>query len=83
MFYFLIVVAESMIPISMLLHMFVNTCHTKMQLLHDNVILEVWISSEVEANPVAQFVILERLNLKKDRRNILSYTVRHTQMTIL
>lgn len=35
-----------------------------MQLLHDDVVLEVWVSSEVEANSVAQFVILERLDLR-------------------
>lgn len=36
-----------------------------MQLFHDDVVLKVRVSSEVEANSVAQFVILERLNLRK------------------
>lgn len=36
-----------------------------MQLLHDDVVLEIWVPSEVEANPVAKFVILERFDLQK------------------
>lgn len=35
-----------------------------MQLLHDDVVLEVRVPSEVEADPVAQFIVLEGLDLK-------------------
>lgn len=41
------------------------TSHSEVQLFHDDVVLKVRVSSEVEANSVAQFVILERLNLRK------------------
>lgn len=37
-----------------------------MQFLHDDVILEIWITPEMEADSEAHFVVLERLNLKTE-----------------
>lgn len=41
------------------------TCHSKVQLLHDDVVLEVRVPPEVKTDPVAKFIILERLDLKE------------------
>lgn len=43
-----------------------------MQLFHDDVVLEVRVAPEVETNPVAQFRILDRLNLKDAKQIDLS-----------
>lgn len=48
-------------------HMLIFTSHPEVQLLHDDVVLEVRVPSEVEADSVAQFIILEGLDLKKKR----------------
>lgn len=39
-----------------------------MKLFHDDVVLEVRVAPEVETNPVAQFRILDRLNLRNAER---------------
>lgn len=41
-----------------------------MELLHNDVVLEVWVPSEVETDPVAEFIILEGLDLKMTRGNV-------------
>lgn len=46
-------------------HVLIFTSHPKVQLLHNDVVLEIRVPSKVEADPVAQFVILERLDLKE------------------
>lgn len=48
--------------------MLIFTSHPEVQLLHDDVVLEVRVPSEVETDPVAQFVILEGLDLKKQNK---------------
>lgn len=44
------------------------TSHPKVQLLHNDTVLEVWIPPEVKTDPIAKFIILERLNLKETRQ---------------
>lgn len=39
-----------------------------MQLLHDDVVLEVRVAPEVETDPVAQFGILDGLNLRNNKQ---------------
>ncbi len=51
-------------------HVFIFTSHPEVQLLHDDVVLEVRVPSEVETDPVAQFIILEGFDLKKTRGNV-------------
>lgn len=53
-------------------HMLMLTSHPEVQLLHDDVVLEVRIPSKVEADPVAQFVILKSLDLKETKMICLS-----------
>lgn len=47
--------------------MLIFTSHPEVELLHNDVVLEVWVPSEVETDPVAEFIILEGLDLKKTR----------------
>ena len=42
------------------------TSHPKVHLLHDDVVLEVGVPPEVEADPGAQFAVLERLDLRNN-----------------
>lgn len=44
------------------------TSHAHVELLHDDVVLEVRVPPEVKADPVAHFVIVERLDLRETRR---------------
>lgn len=46
-------------------HAFHFTSHSEVELLHDDVVLEVRVPPEVKTDPIAEFVILERLNLQK------------------
>lgn len=39
------------------------TSHPEVELLHDDVVLEVRVPPEVKTDPVAQFVVLEGLDL--------------------
>lgn len=41
------------------------TSHAEVQFLHNDVILEIWVPSEVEANPVAKFGVFETFNLRR------------------
>ena len=50
--------------------MLMFTSHPEVQLLHDDVVLEVRVPSEVEADPVAKFVILEGLDLRKTQGKV-------------
>lgn len=44
------------------------TSHADVELLHDDVVLEVRIPPEVKTDPVADFVIVEGLDLRERRR---------------
>lgn len=50
--------------------MLIFTSHPKVQFLHDDVVLEVWVPSEVKTDPVAKFIVLEGLDLRKTQGNI-------------
>lgn len=46
-------------------HLFLFTSHPDVDLLHNDVVLEVRIPPEVETDPVADFIIIERLDLRE------------------
>lgn len=54
-----------------------------MQFLHDDVILEIWITPEMEADSEAHFVVLERLNLKTEEMVEFIYTYIYIYITII
>lgn len=60
-------------------HVFFFTCHPEVQLLHDDVVLEVRVPPEVKTDPVAEFIILERLDLKETWGKCLNYATKHIQ----
>lgn len=52
-------------------HLFLFTSHPNVELLHNDVVLEVRIPPEVETDPVADFIIIERLDLREMKKRLL------------